>query len=61
MIQESIMKEGSFDEGGALNTFGEIFNFEGKEFNSKKVHSLMGDLSVKSVLQETIKFYKTYV
>ena len=32
-----------------------------KEFNSKKVNSLMVDLSVKSVLQETIKFYKTYV
>ena len=32
-----------------------------KEFNSKKVNSLMGDLSVKSVLQETIKFFKTYV
>ena len=32
-----------------------------KEFNSKKVNSLMGDLSVKSVLKETIKFYKTYV
>jgi ADP-heptose:LPS heptosyltransferase len=32
-----------------------------KEFNSKKVNSLMGDLSVKSVLQEIINFYKTYV
>ena len=30
-----------------------------KEFNPKEVNSLMNDLTVKSVLQETIKFYKT--
>ena len=30
------MKEGDFNEGAALNTFGENFNFEGKNFKSEK-------------------------
>ena len=29
------MREGKFIEGGALNTFGEKYNFEGKEFEPK--------------------------
>ena len=37
-----IMNEGSFNEGGALNSFGEGFDFEGKKFDSKMSYSLFG-------------------
>ena len=36
------MKEGHFVEGGALNAFGEKFDFEGKEFEPKMKYSLFG-------------------
>ena len=36
------MNEGRFIEGGALNTFGEKFDFEGKEFEPKMKYSLFG-------------------
>ena len=36
------MREGHFTEGGALNTFGEKFDFEGKEFESISKYSLFG-------------------
>jgi len=36
------MNEGNFIEGGALNSFGEKFNFEGKEFNPTMKYSLLG-------------------
>ena len=36
------MKEGSFLEGGALNTFGENYNFEGKNFDSDHKYHLFG-------------------
>ena len=36
------MKEGHFIEGGAINTFGEKFNFEGKEFKPAMKYNLMG-------------------
>ena len=36
------MNEGHFQEGGALNTFGEKFDHEGKEFKSKMKYSLFG-------------------
>jgi FkbM family methyltransferase len=36
------MNESNFIEGGALNSFGEKFNFEGKEFQPKMKYSLLG-------------------
>ena len=36
------MNEGDFIEGGALNSFGENFNFEGKKFTSKNKYQLFG-------------------
>ena len=36
------MNEGKFIEGGALNSFGEKFDFEGKEFKSTMKYSLLG-------------------
>lgn len=37
-----IMKEGEFQEGGALNSFGENFDFEGKKFSSKMNYQIYG-------------------
>ncbi len=37
-----MMKEGQFKEGGALNSFGESWNFEGKDFKSKMNYKLIG-------------------
>ena len=37
-----VMKEGHFVEGGALNSFGEKFDFEGKEFKSTMKYNLLG-------------------
>ena len=36
------MKEGQFIEGGALNSFGEKFDFEGKEFKTTMKYNLLG-------------------
>ena len=36
------MNEGQFVEGGALNLFGEKFDFEGKEFKSNMKYNLLG-------------------
>ena len=36
------MKEGQFVEGGALNSFGEKFDFEGKEFKTTMKYNLLG-------------------
>ena len=36
------MNEGHFIEGGALNTFGEKYNFEGKEFEPTMKYNLLG-------------------
>ena len=36
------MKENNFIEGGALNSFGEKYNFEGKEFLPQMKYSLLG-------------------
>ena len=37
-----MMKETYFIEGGAMNTFGENKDFEGKEFLSKMNYSIFG-------------------
>ena len=36
------MKEGQFIEGGAMNSFGEKFDFEGKEFQTTMNYNLLG-------------------
>ena len=36
------MREGQFVEGGALNSFGEKFDFEGKEFKPTMKYNLLG-------------------
>lgn len=36
------MKEGQFVEGGALNSFGEKFDFQGKVFEAKMKYTLLG-------------------
>ena len=36
------MKEGQFIEGGAMNSFGEKFDFEGKEFHTTMKYNLLG-------------------
>ena len=36
------MKEGQFIEGGAINSFGEKFDFEGKEFKPTMKYNLLG-------------------
>ena len=36
------MKEGQFVEGGTLNSFGEKFDFEGKEFKPTMKYNLLG-------------------
>ena len=36
------MKEGQFIEGGAMNSFGERFDFEGKEFQATMKYNLLG-------------------
>jgi FkbM family methyltransferase len=37
-----IMNESDFIEGGALNSFGENFNYEGKQFKSKMKYQIFG-------------------
>ena len=40
--QYLIMNEGDFVEGGALNSFGESFNFEGNSFNAQNNYQVYG-------------------
>ena len=35
------LKEGHFEEGGALNTFGEVYDYEGKSFKEENVYKLL--------------------
>jgi FkbM family methyltransferase len=37
-----VMREGQFIEGGALNSFGKNYNFEGKNFRSKMNYTIFG-------------------
>ena len=36
------MKESSLEEGGALNVFGENFDYEGNKFTEKKSYKIYG-------------------
>jgi len=54
------MKEKNFVEGGALNTFGEKFDFEGKEFNPQMKYNLLGT-SMNYFIQNSILNIPDYI
>ena len=54
------MKEGQFVEGGALNSFGEKFNFEGKEFKPTMRYSLLGT-TINYFLENSILVIPDYI
>ena len=54
------MNEGQFIEGGALNTFGKKFNFEGKEFEPKMKYSVLGT-SVNYLIENKILEIPDYI
>ena len=53
-----MMKHNEFIEGGALNSFGENLNFEGKEQSYPMKYQLFG-LSIKDILDDKIFFNPT--
>ena len=54
------MNEGDFLEGGALNTFGEKYNYEGKEFDVKMKYSVLGT-SINYLLDNEILDIPDYI
>jgi FkbM family methyltransferase len=55
-----IMKEGDFVEGGALNSFGEGFNFEGNSFNAQNNYQVYGT-SINYLLSSNILLIPDYI
>ena len=55
-----IMKEGDFVEGGALNSFGESFNFEGNSFNAQNNYQVYGT-SINYLLSSNILLIPDYI
>lgn len=55
-----MMKHNEFTEGGALNSFGENFNFEGKEQTYSMKYQLLG-LSIKDILDNKILEIPDYI
>ena len=55
-----ILKEGSFIEGGALNTFGKDYNFEGKSFVPEMKYKTLG-LSINYLLENKIIDFPNYI
>jgi len=55
-----MMKDNEFNEGGALNSFGEKFNFEGKEQIYSMKYQLLG-LSIKDILDNKILEIPDYI
>ena len=55
-----MMKHNEFNEGGALNSFGEDFNFEGKEQIYPMKYQLLG-LSIKDILDSKILEIPDYI
>ena len=56
-----MMKEGRFIEGGAINTFGEDYNFEGKKFQSNMNYQTIGtsiNFLIDSKILETPDYIK---
>ena len=54
------MNESNFVEGGALNTFKENFNFEGKVFEPKSKYSMLGT-SINYLLENKILDVPDYI
>lgn len=55
-----LMNEGQFIEGGALNTYGENYNFEGKKFDKSMSYQLLGK-SINSILENKILDIPNYI
>lgn len=55
-----IMKEGEFIEGSALNSFGEKYNFQGKNFKSKMNYNTFGT-SIHFLLDKKILKVPNYI
>ncbi len=55
-----MMNEGNFMEGGALNSFGESFNFEGKKFKSNMKYQTIGT-SINYLLENKILEIPDYI
>ena len=54
------MKEGQFIEGGAINSFGEKFDFEGKEFKPTMKYNLLGT-TINYFLENSILYIPDYI
>jgi len=54
------MNEGDFVEGGALNTFGENYDFAGELFDSKMKYKILGT-TIKSLLDNNILEIPNYI
>ena len=54
------MRETFFIEGGAMNTFGNNIDFEGKKFESKMNYSILGT-NIKSLLDQKILDLPNYI
>ena len=54
------MKENSFEEGLSLNTYGENFDFEGKQFLSKNEYSILGN-SIDYLIENKIMEIPDYI
>ena len=54
------MNEGQFTEGGALNTFGKEYNFEGKKFRSSMKYNIYGT-SINYLVKNSILNIPDYI
>ena len=54
------MNEPEFIEGSSLNTFGENFNYEGKEFRSKQKYKIFGT-TLDNMIDEKILMVPDYI
>ena len=54
------MNEGDFVEGGALNTFGENYDFAGESFDSKMKYKILGT-TIKNLLDNNILEIPNYI
>jgi len=55
-----LMKEGQFIEGAALNSFGESFDFEGNDFDSKNNYKIYGT-SINYLIENNILLIPDYI
>ena len=56
----AMMREAHFKEGGALNSFGEDFNFEGKEFKSNMNYQLFGT-TIDHIIEKNFLDFPNYI